>query len=385
MLHVHESSTQPPKEPYDHSRPRFFQAQHVAAGWLDRCPGPSPTRQKLLDALGGVSSSAQAAAQNAYQDTVKPLAQEVYGHAQEAAQVALERGGDLATQAVHKGTDVAGVLRETGGKQAHALLVAAQPVLSVAQSKLGDVLEDVQGRVQDTAAQVRKDGGKVVAQKVRQGRRQGLKMQKELSRELSVRGAKLEKVASKKLKAANKQAAKYERRLQRRQSRGGGNFLVTLALLLAGGVVLARVPAVRQAILKAVGTFSPEAAESLHRAGTNVRNIVGTVWMERIEPESATPAPAPKTSQATGSAAYASVEPGSPAQAAVPAKTDDKKADDTKADATKTDTKPADTKAEAAKPDTAKADTKPSDTKPADAPQKADAKPGDKAQPNAKN
>ncbi|GGR04824.1 hypothetical protein [Deinococcus ruber] len=373
----------------------FSKRSMLLLGGLTAALAHPPTRQKLLDALGGVSSSAQAAAQNAYQDTVKPLAQEVYGHAQEAAQVALERSGDLATQAVQKGSDVAGVLRETGGKQAHALLVAAQPVLSVAQSKLGDVLEDVQERVQDTAAQVRKDGGKVVAQKVRQGRRQGLKMQKELSRELSVRGAKLEKVASKKLKAANKQAAKYERRLQRRQGRSGGGFLVTLALLITGGVVLARVPAVRQAILRAVGAVSPEAAESLHRAGTNVRNIVGTVWMERIEPESATPAPAPKTSQATGSAAYASVEPGSPAQAAVPpkldaAKPDDKKADDNKTEAAKTDApKPDDKKADAAKPDAAKADTKPDAAKPADAPQKTDAKPGDKpqekSQTNAKN
>ena len=291
-----------------------------------------------------------------------------------------------------------GALRETGGKQAHALLVAAQPVLSVAQSKLGEVLDDVQGRVQDTAAQVRKDGGKVVARKVQQGRRQGLKMQKELSRELSVRGAKLEKVAGKKLKAANKQMAKYERRLQRRQSRGGGGFLVTLALLVTGGVVLARVPAVRQAILKAVGAFSPEAAESLHRAGTNVRNIVGTIWMERIEPENATQAPAPKTSQATGSAAYATVEPGSPAQAAVPAKPADPKAEagktDEKPDAPKPDTAKDTAKAEPAKTDAAKADAKPAevkaaDTRPADAPQKTDAKPEDKpqdkTQPNAKN
>ena len=46
---------------------------------------------------------------------------------------------------------------------------------------------------------------------------------------------------------------------------------------------------------------------------------VGSVWLERIEPETATPAPAPKDSLATGSAAGASVEPGAPAQATPPA------------------------------------------------------------------
>jgi hypothetical protein len=91
-----------------------------------------------------------------------------------------------------------------------------------------------------------------------------------------------------------------------------------MGLLVGSGVLLARVPAVRHSILKAVGTFSPEAADALHAAGTNVRDIVGSVWLERIEPETATQAPAPKPSQATGSAAYASVEPGAPAQDAPP-------------------------------------------------------------------
>ena len=333
----------------------FSKRGMLLLGGLTALVANPSTRQKVLDTLGGVSSSAQSAAQNAYQETVRPLAQEVYEHAQEAAHVALERGGDVAS-------NVASSLRDSGGKQAQALLRAAQPVLSTAQHRLGDVLDGVQERVQDGAAQVRRDGGRVVARGVQQGRRQGLKVQQELARELSVRGKRMEKVSGRKLRAAEKQMAqelaRAERRLARHQPRqGGGGGLLALGLLVAGGVVLARVPAARQAILRAVGSVNPEAAESLHRAGTNVRNIVGTVWMERIEPETATAAPAPKTSQATGSAAYATVEPGSPAQALPPRLAEEKGADK--------------------KPDEA---AKPAETKPAEA-----AKTDDKGQASAKN
>ena len=95
--------------------------------------------------------------------------------------------------------------------------------------------------------------------------------------------------------------------------------LIAAGVLVEGGLLLARVPAVRHSILKAVGSVSPEAADALKRAGTTVRDLVGSVWLERIEPEVATQAPAPKDSLATGSAAGASVEPGAPAQAVPPA------------------------------------------------------------------
>ena len=292
------------------------------------------TRTKLLNALNSASENAQAAVQEAgatYQDTVMPLARQATQQVQQGAQelahlaaergadwahIAAERGSELAGVAVSRGSDVASGLRESGGKQAQALLTAAGPVLSVAQQRLGQVLGDVQ----ETAGHVRKDGGKAVAQQVRRGRKNALKFQTELSREVKVRGATLEKVSGRKLKAARKELkrrAKIAERLARRErgGSGAGGLLLVPLLLVGGGVALARFPRVRHAILNFVRGFSPEAADALHAAGTSVRDIVGNVWMERIEPENATQAPAPKASQATGSAAYASVEPGSPAQA----------------------------------------------------------------------
>jgi len=344
-------------------------------------------RQKLLDAVSGAADSAQAT----YQDTVRPLAHQAQAQLQagvqdiqartqelahmaaergtelahvaaergaEFAQVAAERGADLAQVAAKRGTELAaqgtevaagvaagvvslaaerggkvaasvreGVseLRETGGRQAQGLLGSAQDTLKDARHTLDDV---------------RKDGGRLVDQKVRQGRRQAMKLQKELGREVTVRGRGLEKLSGKKLRQAEKELAELKKRgakVQKavrktadqriRRVRGQPEpgvhpvvgVLIAAGVLVAGGVLLARVPAVRHSILKAVGSVSPEAADALKRAGTTVRDLVGSVWLERIEPEVATQAPAPKDSLATGSAAGASVEPGAPAQAVPPA------------------------------------------------------------------
>lgn len=363
----------------------------------------NPTaRQKLLGAVHTASDTAQ----SAYQDTVKPLAQQaqkqlqvgvsdVSARAQELAQVAAERGSELAQIAAERGSELAHVAAERGGDLASKLteqgsgvaagvaalaaehggkLAAnlgdsvsdlrekggkqAQALFSTAQDKLGDVQEQVQG----TASQARKDGGKVVKQQVRQGHKQAMKLQKELAHEVNVRSGKLEKLSGKKRKQAEKELAELKKRSAQAQKavqknagqtlrrvksepepRGSAmtTVLVSTGLLIGGGVLLARVPAVRHAILRAVGTVSPEAAEALHAAGTNVRDIVGSVWLERIEPETAAQAPAPKPSQATGSAAYASVEPGAPAQSTAPApqtdaaKPADSKPDDSKAASSK--------------------------------------------------
>ncbi len=355
-------------------------------------------RQRLLDAVNSAAESAQAA----YQDTVKPLAhqaqaqlqagvQEVSARTQELAHVAAERGTEFAQIAAERGTELtqvaakrgaelAQVAAERGGELAQVAAKrgselasqgtevaagVAAGVTSLAAERGGRVALSVRegvselqgaggrqvqglfGSAQDTLKEaqhtlddVRKGGGKVVAKKVRQGRRQAMRLQKELGREVSVRGRELEKLSGRKLRQAEKELAELKKRgakVQRvvqktavqgiRRVRGEPEpkgsalsaVLVTTGLLVAGGVLLARVPAVRHSILKAVGSVSPEAADALHRAGTSVRDLVGSVWLERIEPETATPAPAPKDSQATGSAAGASVEPGAPAQAAPPA------------------------------------------------------------------
>lgn len=340
-------------------------------------------RQKLLDAVSGAADSVQAT----YQDTVRPLAHQAQAQLQagvqdiqartqelahiaaergtelahvaaergaEFAQVATERGADLAQVAAKRGTELAsqgtevaaGVaslaaerggqlaasvrenvseLRETGGRQVQGLLGSAQDTLKDARHTLDDV---------------RKDGGKVVAKKVQQGRRQAMKLQKELGREVTVRGRGLEKLSGKKLRQAEKELAELKKRgakvqkavrktadqrIRRVRGQPEPGFhpvvgvLIGTGVIMAGGVLLARVPAVRHSILKAVGSVSPEAADALKRAGTTVRDLVGSVWLERIEPEVATQAPAPKDSLATGSAAGASVEPGAPAQAVPPA------------------------------------------------------------------
>lgn len=340
-------------------------------------------RQKLLDAVSGAADSAQAT----YQGTVRPLAHQAQAQLQagvqdiqartqelahmaaergtelahvaaergaEFAQVAAERGADLAQVAAKRGTELAsqgtevaaGVaslaaerggqlavsvrenvseLRETGGRQVHGLLGNAQDTLKDARHTLDDV---------------RKDGGRLVDQKVRQGRRQAMKLQKELGREVTVRGRGLEKLSGKKLRQAEKELAELKKRgakvqkavrktadqrIRRVRGQPEPGFhpvvgvLIAAGVLVAGGLLLARVPAVRHSILKAVGSVSPEAADALKRAGTTVRDLVGSVWLERIEPEVATQAPAPKDSLATGSAAGASVEPGAPAQAVPPA------------------------------------------------------------------
>ena len=340
-------------------------------------------RQKLLDAVSGAADSAQAT----YQGTVRPLAHQAQAQLQagvqdiqartqelahmaaergtelahvaaergaEFAQVAAERGADLAQVAAKRGTELAsqgtevaaGVaslaaerggqlavsvrenvseLRETGGRQVQGLLGSAQDTLKDARHTLDDV---------------RKDGGRLVDQKVRQGRRQAMKLQKELGREVTVRGRGLEKLSGKKLRQAEKELAELKKRgakvqkavrktadqrIRRVRGQPEPGFhpvvgvLIAAGVLVAGGLLLARVPAVRHSILKAVGSVSPEAADALKRAGTTVRDLVGSVWLERIEPEVATQAPAPKDSLATGSAAGASVEPGAPAQAVPPA------------------------------------------------------------------
>ena len=352
-------------------------------GGLTAAVTNASARQKLLDAVSGAANSAQAT----YQDTVRPLAHQAQAQLQagvqdiqartqelahmaaergtelahvaaergaEFAQVAAERGADLAQVAAKRGTELAsqgtevaaGVaslaaerggqlavsvrenvseLRETGGRQVHGLLGNAQDTLKDARHTLDDV---------------RKDGGRLVDQKVRQGRRQAMKLQKELGREVTVRGRGLEKLSGKKLRQAEKELAELKKRgakvqkavrktadqgIRRVRGQPEPGFhpvvgvLIVAGVLAAGGVLLARVPAVRHSILKAVGSVSPEAADALKRAGTTVRDLVGSVWLERIEPEVATQAPAPKDSLATGSAAGASVEPGAPAQAVPPA------------------------------------------------------------------
>ncbi|WP_407568753.1 hypothetical protein [Deinococcus altitudinis] len=272
------------------------------------------------------------------------LAQAAAERGSDIAQVAAKRGSELTQVATERGSDLAQVAAKRGSELVSHGAEAAAGVAALAAARGGKqvqgLLSSAQDTLQDTLQDARKDGGKVVEQKMRQGHKQALKLQKELAHEIAVRGRGLDKLSGKRRKQAEKELAQLKkrglnaqkdvqknaaqalRRVKGELERSGSpmtGVLIATGLLVGGGVLLARVPAIRHGILRAVGSVSPEAAEALHAAGTSVRDIVGSVWMERIEPETATAAPAPKPSQATGSAAYASVEPGSPAQETPPA------------------------------------------------------------------
>ena len=286
------------------------------------------------------------------------LAQVVAELGAEYAQVAAERGSDLAQVAAKRGAELAAQGSEAAAGVAALAAVRGGKVVANLKDEVKDLREtgskqaqkqvqSLLGSAQDTLqhSTLQKNGAKALSR----GHRQAMKLHDGLTREISLRGTKLEKLSGKRRKQAEKELAGLKKRglqaqkdVQKsaaqalRQVRGkvkgqperGGNpaggFLIGVGLLVGGGVLLARVPAVRHSILKVVGSVSPEAAEALHAAGSSVRDIVGSVWLERIEPENATAAPAPKPSQATGSAAYASVEPGSPAQETPPKQPDPK-------------------------------------------------------------
>ena len=109
----------------------------------------------------------------------------------------------------------------------------------------------------------------------------------QLEREVGRRVAPLSKQLDRDLARFQKQAAKKGREVQARfdpEPRGGvSGGVVTLALLGTTAVVLARVPAARQGLLKAVESVNPQWAESLHQAGRTARNLVGSMWLERLE------------------------------------------------------------------------------------------------------
>ena len=174
-----------------------------------------------------------------------------------------------------------------------------RPALAQAQGAGLGLLAEVRERVQDVLGEgtdavegKRRQAEKALARARKAAERELRSTRKEwkpekLERAVGRKVASLQKELGRELKVLEKQA-----RLARRDDRQGGlgGALIPLALLGAGVVVLARVPAARQGILRAVEGVSPDAAESLHRTSRTLRNIVGSVWMEPLEEPGASPA-----------------------------------------------------------------------------------------------
>lgn len=151
---------------------------------------------------------------------------------------------------------------------------------------------------------------------------------------MNKRIAPLHKQTRRELAQLDKQAMK---RYKATSGHGGlGSVLTTAALIGTGIVVLARVPTVRQSILRAVEGVNPEAAQSLRRISRNARDVIGSAWLDSIEENKQTPAPgaaAPTQAATTGGTWGAAVEPGSPAAARTQAEQRQESTGDTKASA----------------------------------------------------
>ncbi|PNY82614.1 hypothetical protein CVO96_15770 [Deinococcus koreensis] len=276
--------------------------------------------ERVRPALAQAATQAQelaheAAARGA--STLDTLREETPARAQSLLSSARSAAGELAQSAQERAATLRGEAQEIGGAQsehARRALIGARksagetldevvkPALVQAQgaglgllAEVKDRVQDVLGESADTLEGRRRQAEKLLGRARRSAERELRSARKEwqprkLEKAIDRKVAGLQKDLGRELKLLEKQA-RLARRDDRRGGRGGlGGGLLTVALLGGGAVVLARVPAARQGILSAVGGVSPEAAETLRRAGRNIRNIVGSVWMERLEEPKASPA-----------------------------------------------------------------------------------------------
>ena len=198
-------------------------------------------------------------------------------------------------------------------------------------------LEDNRRDAERALARARRDAEK----ELRRTRKNWNK--KKLERAVEKRMAPVYKQVQSELDRLEKQAGRKTRRLQaelkpERRSSGLGGVGTGVLLLGAGAVVLARVPEARRGLLSAVESVSPDAAKKLHNFSRQARNLVGDMWLESMETAEPPATGAAKGTQAatTGSSAYATPEPGSPA-AAKPVQPEQKPSDNTEAKTDKAD------------------------------------------------
>jgi flagellar biosynthesis/type III secretory pathway protein FliH len=317
-------------------------------------------------AQAAAQSAVQTAMQSAthtletLREEVPPRAQALLGNAQEAAGVLAAGAAAKAVQLRQDAGEAAQVAREEAGKRLTTLSgevmdataerrEAAAKALSAAQATgktagsalIADVSSRVQGLLSDTQdtvegrrhaaektlARARKDAEKELRAARREWKPEKLEsavakriapLHKQAGREL----AQFEKELHKKTKQAARSGRQIEGKMKKEVAgkavkvkaakakamneteRSSSSGVVGLVLLATGAIVLARIPVARQGILNAVESINPGAAQGLKNAGRSARNLIGTMWLERMEeePKPATPpaatAPAPTTAAA---------------------------------------------------------------------------------------
>ncbi|MXV19060.1 alginate biosynthesis protein AlgP [Deinococcus xianganensis] len=280
----------------------------------EAAPRASALLDSVLHAASGLAGQAQevaARAATAGGEGARTLGHEAGRLASDAGvtvQTQAQRGLKRAEKATRPARRAAALTLSDASGAATELLANVQDTVSSTLHEAVDGAEARRRRVERTLRQARRDAER----ELRSGKKQLSSGQ--LERAVSRKLAPLEKQLGRELKVIEQQV-----RRARKDDRGsGGGTAATLVLLGTGAVVLARVPAARQAILSAVEKVSPEAAQGLHQAGRNARNLIGTMWLERIEEPQATPAPgAAKATQAatTGASAAGAVAPDAPAAA----------------------------------------------------------------------
>lgn len=282
---------------------------------------------RVRPALSQAATQAQQLAQEAARRGVStlesvredgvPRAQSLLGEALSAASGFASTAASTAQERAAHLRDEAQSLSAEQSKKARKALKAARknasktldgrvkPALVQAQEAGLGLFSEVQDRVQDVIG----EGADTVDGKRRQMERRLTRARRDAERELAAagkkwNGKKLEKAVARKVKPLHKtltrelkvleKQAKLARRSDKRGSALGGG-LTTLVVVGAGTAVLARTPALRQNIMNAVDTVSPEAASALHGVGRRIRGVVGDVWVERK-----VDAPGERSSTATG-------------------------------------------------------------------------------------
>lgn len=277
------------------------EAAKRSAATLDTLREEAPARAQTL--LSGALSTASDLAHTAQEraislrDDAQPLVEEQSKKARKALKAAQKRALAL--------RDDAQPLLAEQSKKARKALKAAQkgagrvvddrvmPALSQAQETGLDWLTGAQDRVQDVFG----EGLDTVEGKKLQMERHLSRARRSAEKELRAarknwKGKKLDKAIARKVAPLQKelgrelkvlqQQARRARRDDRRAGGGLGSSLTTLAVVGGSAAVLARNPGIRQNIIDAIDTVSPEAAQALHRVGRSIRSVVGDLWIERL-------------------------------------------------------------------------------------------------------
>lgn len=327
-------------------------------------------RRNLIGGTRDAWEGAQSTLHTTFEDTLKPALHTATEQASHAAHVAARRSasvlddlreevpdrahtllgrahsmvGDLASSAQERVSDLTDEASDMAEMRRRQAQKAAKMAQKKAARNFAEVQDAGQGLLSSLSSGVHhfiEQAGDELDDRRREARRTLMSARRDAERELrrsrkNWNADKLEKEIARRVAPVHKQVSRelalLEREAQKRQKqgrgavkaarveheRGGLGGLTTVALLGAGAVALARLPQVRRGILDAVDAVSPEAARSLHSYSRQARNLIGTAWLQSVEPEKQTSAPgvAAKTQGGTTGATWgASPAPDSSAAA----------------------------------------------------------------------